>query len=703
MIKFSTPKLEVLTSPERKLQCIKSMAACLAQIMTIRDPETKRSISWSEFAKNGMNEMEIRKAREAYWKRDGLNFSRCVPFGALLFAEFAVKATREQERRLELIFELDRFASATCSFCQSMVEESDEMYVGDFFFEDDQDTSKSADSEAETGAETNRFKAEQYRTNVDLFFYAYSIQRSPFFLKYNYTTSNGFKIPIGGICKSLCDEFEILAHEWLCKCDKNFCQANGISYDQNDAIDEYIRNLSKAIARRHALLRHPRDVVEPQQVDSVLEMEALECLAVYQFWTNNFTAYQQRGLDLEALTSLLVLAKEGGHSQAARNVILKHTSHIKHVLDNPPQELGLHMEKRVKKFNLSALRKILSTGIENPFLCRCACVHEWYEKYGEWASTEIQNAIDCINRPDVRAGTRYLEVVGTHFKRGSIEMPTNPCAYEETEWYAYVPDFRKRPPLSEIGIRFVCMTTFMRKRIEADTLQFGTCTKQILHNIATDHLRKASYARVMLEADRLRSNQGVSLRMFERDFQNGASDVNQMLDLPMCSLSGVSYVEMAALFGDAKIFMDIRRDLSLETRKLIQKNVVPEDYIRFTDDALTIVLDCIKGRRESHGIKSFVRTNAFSDLLRCIPKVRECLQIAEFSTSNLPCVLAPMRKPMEFLTLSIQDLAKSHRHLRGMLDAQCKTRNEMVWIGSKGHEKIQFVFDVKNLRALLQT
>ena len=676
---FSKPKLDVLVNPTRTEQCVNAMAQCMAQVLVLKDPELSRPVAWKESTCYKLNKSQLSKARSEYWRREELNRARCVPFGALLHSEFAVKATKEQEERLGIIFKLDRFSRATTAMCSSMVEESDQDYEGDFFERQDE-VAKAFDAET-----INTFQTEEHRHNVDLFYYAYSLDKSPFFVRYDYTTSNGFTIPVGGVSKSLCEEFDRLLNEWLHKCDKIFCKVHDIPCTEDASVDEHFRNVSKAIARRHSLMLHPQDKIQPRSVDSALDLNNLEDMSIMQYWNNNFTDYNERKLDLESLQALLTIAKHGGRAHESQNVILKETAALHRALEYPAQELGLHLEKRVKKFNFAALRKILSVGMDNPFMFCCECAQTWHENHGEWAAVEIQNAIDCINRPDFHAGTHYLDVAETQFKRGSIRLPVNPCAFETMDWYAYPPDFRKRTHLSNLGLRLVCMNTFLRKRLEAGTLKFGTCNKQILHNIATDHMRKSSYAIFMLEADRMRNNQGVSLLLFERDLQNAASDLNEMLDIPMCSLSGVSYSEIDCLFGKSDNFDAVRRELSHETRKLVPKGLIPEEYIRFTDDALTMVLGCIKSRRESHGIQSFVRTNAVADMLRCVPKIRNELSVAR-----------------SFLSLSIQDLANSHPRLREWLENQSQHRNSFVWVESKGHSKTYFVFDVAHLRSLLK-
>lgn len=683
----SLPKLDVDSNPTRKIQCVNAMAEFLSRALTLKDPEMSRSVSWKESDAYKLNRAQLSKAQRDYWRREEMSRNRCIPFGMLLHSEFAVKATREQEERLKTIFELDRFARVTTSICSSMIEESDEKYEGDFF-ESQEQVAKVFDAST-----LSQFQTEENRQNVDLWFYAYSMQKSPFFVKYDYTTSNGFKIPVGGVSKSLCDEFERLVNDWLHRCDKMFCKVHDLSCTREEAMDEHVRNLSKAIARRHSLMIHPKDKVMPHHVDSVLDTDALERMAVQACFDGSFATYDERALDIQALNALLVIAKNGGTAYESQNVILKQTSALYRALEKPPQELGLHLEKRVKKFNFAALRKILSVGMDNPFLFRCECAQTWYENHGEWSAVEIQNALNYINRLDVKYGTGYLEVAGTQFKRGSTELPPNPCAFEEAEWYAYAPDFRKRSNLSQLGMRIVCMNTLMRKRVEANSMKFGTCNKQILHNIATDHMRKASYATFMLETDRMRNNQGVGLLLFERDINSSASELSEKLDSPLCALSGVSYAEIDFLFGQRENFNKVRMQLSAATRALLPKNVVPEEYSRCTDDALSIVLCSIKQRRESHGIQLFTRPARFADMLRCVPKIRGCIGTESMRDS--------------FLSLSIQEIASSHPELRPLLDmeatrAKRTSRSPWMWMESKGHNKVYFVFDIATLLQKLQ-
>ena len=677
---------EIIVDADRRDECINAMANCLASVMTLKDPELSRDVAWEQSNSIFMNKTMLSKAREAYWKMDDVYRSRCLPFGTLLHEEFSIKATKDQEERLEIIYNMSKFTQTTFDHSSSMADESDESYEGDFYYDSGQSDDEAGGEEASEWK--RKIRSAEFQNNIDLWYYAYSLPNNPFFIKCNYVAFNGSQIQVGGIARSLCDEFERLAKDWLHKCDKIFCQSNDIPCEKNERMDEYVSNMSKAIARRHSLMRHPKDKIDHKKdVDSVIELECLECQAAYEFWDNNQQADRDRRLDTASLLSLLIIAKQGGHTTEAREVILKHTPNIQRAIENPPQELGMHIEKRIKKFNFSALRKLLNASIENPFLCRCECAQAWHENHGEWAAVEIQSALDWINREDIRAGTRYLELVGTERQKESLDLPPNPCAYEDLSWFAYKPVHTKRSRLSQIGLRIVCMATFVRKRVEADTLKFGTSHKQIVHNVAIDHMHKATYASLRLDADRLQTNQGVSLLMFEKNLHNPSSEVSALLDNSLCYLSGFSYAELNGLFGNRASFDKIRHDLSSKTRHLVSNEVVPSEYVRFTDDALSILMTSICQRRESHGLKSYVKTNALLDLVRCIPRFRKWR------------VQEPEKRG--FLILTLEDLEYSHKSLRSIIEHLSRTTSDLLWIEQKNHDKMHFVFDDSRLDLFL--
>ena len=687
----------ICQDPVRMKESVNAMARCLSKIMVLRDPELAPRVAWNDpRAVLGMqvNKGRLSRLRQEYWRRWEASMAHSKPFGRLQFEEFEVKTTPQQEELISKLYIMDDFAKKTIEFCEGMIDESDEAYEGDFHY-----CEPDPDDDEEWKQKIN---SDEFKNNIDLWYYAHSVAKSPYFFKCNYTRPNkSLVIPIGGMVGTIYQEFERLALEWLHSCDKIFCQVHNIHYAEHETLSTYIANVASAVARRHSLLSHPTDASKPEYsktVDSVLNPLALNLQAVEYYWENNAQAFHDRNSDVDALKSLLVIAKQGGRTHEAQSIILKKTTSIQRVIEEPPQELGLHIEKRVKKFNFSALRKILNFGIENPFLCRCECAQTWYENHGEWAAVELQIALDWINRDDVRAGTHYLELVGTERQKGSVELPHNPCAYEELNWFTQLPHYTKRSTLSSIGIRFVCLTTFLRKRVESGTIKYGTSNKQIVHNVATDHLHKASYARAMLESDRLQCNQGVGLLLFERDLCDLSSDVSNELDLPFCELSRFSFAELDLVFSNRVYFNLVRHRLSSETRKLVSNTVVPEAYTRFTDDTLSMLLDVIKARRVNHGLNVVMHLDPLTEMLRCTPKVRDWIHSARSpGTSTRPSAV----------TLCLKDFKTAHPQMRSLLEERARetkrTCNPLVWQSgnSKHHEQTLFLVDGDELEKLL--
>lgn len=690
----------------RMKAAVDAMSRCLSKIMLIKDEELLPAMRWP--SRGASNRSQLSAARDAAWKRFDTAMAGLVPFGTLLFEEFSVKATPQQEDRLRELYKMNEFAETTIGLCSSMLEESDEAYEADSYFDSDEEEEDQVNEDQVNDGEVNvreendgewslhDLTSIEFKTNVDLWFYAYSISPSPYFVTYNYTKKNGSPIPVGGMAASLFDEFTRLCTEWLHSCDKIFCTVHDIKCNDNKRLNCYISDLSKAIARRHSLLHHPKDKIDnATSVDSLLIPVALNLQAVDVFWENNAQAFHERKMDVEALEAMLVIAKQGGRTHEAQSILLTKTGCLRRAIENPAQELGLHLEKRSKKFNFAALRKVLDVGIENPFMCRCECAQAWHEAYGEWAAIELQTAIDFVNRDDVRAGTHYLELVGTEREKGCLEMPPNPCAYEELNWFTQKPSYTKRSNLSPIGLRFVCLATFLRKRIESSTMKFGTSNRQILGNVATDHMHKAAYARAMLETDRLQCNQGVELLIFEKGLNDPASHVSKQLDLPFCELSRISFAELDLIFGNKQIFDLVKRDLSRKTREMVSTSVVPSTYISFTDDTLTILLEVIKSRRISHGLNVVMHTDPLADMLRCIPKC------AELAKRALP-------EP-EDVVLTLEDLKVSHHGLRGLLEDEAaalqkkRALRPRIRKSQPNHDKLMFVLDGLQLSMLLKS
>lgn len=660
--------MEILGDTKRLGAIIDGMADFLAQTMHLTDPELIPNIGFDSSAKFRLKKHEMAAMRDEHHRKLSIIEQKLRPFGTILYDEFNYKTTPEEEETLFSIHKVSCHADNTVRMAAMMLEESEPDFQGDI-------------DESEEDETWKQFAASpEMRENIDLLFYAYHFPESPYFFKCRFEMPlTSTVLTIGGVSGSLCIEFGRLYLEWLKRCDKIFCQLHGIEASPNEDYDHFLESVSVAISRRNSLLKHPNDP-DLKEVDIPMEPRFFECRSDAEFRKHNEYSYNQRKNDTTCLRDLLVLAKEGGDSSAAREIILTRTSNIAAVINSPPQELNVQSDiKRQQRFNFDMLRSILSAGIDHPFLHRCAIVNDWKEKHGQWVAAEIEKAIEWIWRRDFKCGTTYLDVASTISKHGSIPLPSNPCAYENLEWFAHLPDYTKRAGLPAPALRLVCMASFLYKRLEQHTLKFGTSNKQIIRNVATHHFHHARYSQTMLQNERMRHNRGVSLLMFERNLQDFSSDASAKLTMPMCALSGFSMEEVNLVFGRPEIFQNVSRELSARTMQMVARKAVPEQYFRFTDDALTILLGAFNLRRSHQGIygnRWTTKTDALSDMLRAVPKLQK------WNPSN------------GTLKVTLDDLRQGHVDLRSKLDECIQSNTGLVsYTDTRTKAKIVYKFD----------
>jgi hypothetical protein len=659
--------MEILRDPKRLDAAIDAMSNFLAQTMHITDPELVPNIGFDLSAKDRLKKHEMSAMRENHRRKLDIIEQKLRPFGTVLYEEFNYKTTPEEEKTLGSIHKVVCHADNTVKMAAMMLEESEPDYQGDIDESEEDETWKAF------------AQSPEMRENIDLLFYAYHFSESPYFFKCQFEMPlTSTVLTIGGISGSLCTEFKRLYLEWLRNCDKIFCQLYGMDASPNEDYDDFLEKVSLAIARRNSLLKHPNDP-DLKEVDIPMEPRFFECRSDAEFRKHNEYSYNQKKVDTTCLKDLLVLAKEGGESAEAKEIILTRISNIASVINSPPQELWVHGDKRKHRFNFDMLRNVLNAGINHPFLHRCAIVNDWKENHGQWVATEIAKAIEWIWRRDFRCGTTYLDVASTTAKQDSVKLPSNPCAYENLDWFAHPPDYTKRAGLPGPALRLVCMASFLYKRLEKHTLKFGTSNKQIIRNVATYHFHHARYSQTMLENERMRHNRGVSLLMFERDLHDFSSDVSFKLTVPMCTLSGFSMEEINLVFGRPEIFQKVSRELSSRTMKVVSRKDVPEQYFRFTDDALTIMLDAFNLRRSHQGIygnRWTTKTDALSDMLRSVPKIQH------WNPSH------------GSLRLHLEDLKQAPSDLRNKLDECVKANTGLVaYSSTRSKARIEYVFD----------
>ena len=654
-------RLAIVNDPTRLGACIDAMAGYLADCLVLKDETMADDVEWDVSAAVTKNRVEVSKMQEDARRQEQINAVKCPHLGKLMNEEFAYKATKEQEEYLQTLAERYDHATKTIFMCLSMLEECGDL-IGEEW-DEVIDRSKAADTDK----------------NVALAQYA-SFDKTPYYYRYRFERPNKETVTVGAISTILCAEVEELTVEWLHECDKAFCEVHGEPYEHADEIDKLVDSLAKAIARKHAMLVRKHGL-EVREADIALTPRFLECRADCEFARTLASAECKVKIDCDALAALAVIAREGGETTEAKEILLLRSQQIAYVINSPPQELGL-VGENAKRMNLSMLKRVLKPDM--PFVCRCQCATSWSQQHGGWAQTAISQAVKMLQGWQPPGNISYITVATQARGKGGTEMPPAPGADEERPWYALPPGL-KRDGLDSHGKRIVWLTSWVWQRIAHGSFEEGVVRKEILINVAMESLHQAQLMREIVDGERKLSNQGVRIKMFENSINNPSSDIASKLDIAMCRLSGFSASDIDAVFTYKPVRDLIITDLTRRTRKLVPADVVPVRYTDFADDSLKLLIPSIKARREAHGIHLRVEPHPVADMLRTIVKLRGWSPL-----SGQLCI-------------DLSDLTTAHPGLRAVLEHHARIQSGFVMrTPASAKRKVEYYFDSSALVQLLK-
>lgn len=652
--------LAIVNDPTRLGACIDAMAGYLSECLVLKDTTMADEVEWDVGAAVVATRVQLSAMQETARRRQRAADAKCPALGLLMNEEFAYKATQDQEQYLKLLAERYDHATNTIYMCLGMLEE-----CGDLLGEEWEEVVTRANA---TDSE-----------NVALAQYA-GVAKTPFYFRYRFERPNGETVNVGAIATILCAELEEMTGEWLHECDKTFCEVHGESYEQVTEIDKLVESLAKAIARKHAML--VRQIgVNVKEADIALTPRFLECRADCEFARTLAQAECKVRIDVDALGTLGVVARDGGETVEARNILLLRSQQLAHVINSPPQELGL-VGENAKRMNLSMLKRVLK--VDMPFVVRCQCATSWAQQHGGWAQTAISEAIKKLKGWKPPSSIGYITVATQQRGRGGTEMPAAPGAAEEHPWYALPPGL-DRDGLDSHGKRIVWLTSWVWQRIAHGSFEEGVVRKDILINVAMESMHQAQLMREIVDNERKRSNQGVRIKMFENSLNNPSSDISAKLDIAMCRLSGFSAVEIDAVFQYKPVRDLIAQDLTKRTRKLVTSGVVPLKYDDFATDALALLLPSVKARREAHGLHTQLAPHPVADMLRTLVKLRGW---------------SPINGQFR---VELSDLTVAHPGLRKVLEYHSGLGSGFVSCsGAAAKRKVEFLFDSSALVQLLK-
>lgn len=653
-------RLAIVNDPTRLGAAIDAMANYLSECLHLKDNDMSADVEWDVGTAVTKNRIELSKMQEQVRQQESINAFKCPTLGTLMHQEYAYKATPDQENYLQSLAERYDHATKTIYMCLSMLEECGDLLGVEW--EEVVDRSKALES-----------------PNVALAQYT-DFEKTPYYYRYRFERPNKETVLVGAISSILCGEVEEMTIDWLHECDRVFCEVHGEPYERAAEIDKLVDSLSKAIARKHAMLSKSTGL-EVKEADIALEPRFLQCRADCEFARNLAQAECKVRIDCDALAALAVIARDGGESTEAKQILLTGSQQLARVINSPPQELGL-VGENAKRMNLSMLKRVLKT--EMPFVVRCQCATSWSQQHGGWAHTAVSQAIKMLQGWKPPGGIGYITVATQERGKGGTEMPPTPAVDEERPWYALPPGL-KRDGLDSHGKRIVWLTSWVWQRIGAGSFEEGVVRKDILINVAMESLHQAQLMREIVDNERKRSNQGVRIKMLENSINDPSSEVATKLDIAMCRLSGFSSNDINTVFKYKPVRDLIIGDLTRRTRKLVSSSVVPFRYEEFANDTLKILMPSIHSRREAHGLHVQMAPHPVADMLRTLAKLR-CWTPIEGR-----------------LCIDLADLAMAHPALKAVLEHHSKMQSGFVTrLPAAAKRKVEFHFDSSALVQLLK-
>lgn len=666
----------ILSNPNALNSIISAMADFFSQVFVLTTPSLVRRCDWPQ--PQNLNRVQLREARDRYHRHLEVLEMNSDRFGTVLVSDFPHKTTPRQIEILTDLLRVVRHVDCIKSMCFSLLDEARDDYREEI-------------DENETDLQwIKHVNSPEYIRNVDVSFYALAFPNSPYFEEIAFATSSVKRgvVKLPAIASALHAHMTSLASKWIWKIDAAVCRMHDLDGDApSDEMDDLVEKLSDAIARRHCLLHQPRDA-SPTESDTALTPKSLQCLADSKFRENNRQAFQSRVKHSDALKRVLVLCrKDAATDSEGRAVVASHADEMRELLADPPQELGEGLSrKRRQSFNFALLMRMFDVDCLDE---RCRIASEWKRAHGEWCERQIEFAISFIWRTDFSNSLTYLNVAtckNDEFK-GSVPLPPNPCAYEQTSWFLNPPDYRKRSGLSETGMRIVCLCSIFASFLQSnETIKYGICCKRVVRTAVRRMVHHCNYTLEVVETEKQVHNTGTDIALFEWDMNDPSSEVYEKMYAPMCALSNFSAAQMNCVFGTGEVMLVLRHLLTERTRRLLPAKLIPESYWMCSDDALTILLPVINSWRQRQCIFAYAPSNPMRDVLLSVPAIRRW-------------------KPHDGqAVVYLDDFKNAFRGVREYLEFLCGQPSRMVERLHTGkNTRIGFKFDSLQLWRILQS
>lgn len=439
----------------------------------------------------------------------------------------------------------------------------------------------------------------------------------PYFQREKHPRVHGDAIVLGGLAGLLRNEVAMQARDWLWECERTLCIVHSEEWERFEAMEELIARIGRDIAKRITL--NTRKTEASMAAVDHLSADFLEQRGGQEVQRNRSYAQCDALNDLKALQLLSVIARHGGSTREALDILQRKLSLLRRVLDTPPPELGLVGEHK-QKMNLALLARVLDRDM--PIEVRVRLADQWSGMHGGFAQPAIHTAIERVNGFVGDASSPFIDVVTNTRGKGGVTLPLATFAPAAGQWYARPAptEASTRSGLDGHGRRIVRLTSMVWAMMGHGAFEEGRVARDVALPCAFEALHHARLMRELVDHEREREKLGVRITSFLDEIEDFESDVAHELNGAMCELSVFSLADIFEAFHpDRALLGRVIGPLAERTRERLGNRatpLVPEGYEHFARDALAVLLPTVEARRLCIGLLRTTAPNPLADLLR---------------------------------------------------------------------------------------
>ena len=509
----------------------------------------------------------------------------------------------------------------------------------------------------------------------------------PYFLSDELTSETSTKvcstIPLGDIGQRLLQEIEAKALPWLDDLDSVLCVAAGINKTGDASSDKMLQgvkmDLAYAIAERLTMMS--TECILNDRCSS----RAFEMLLNGVYSHERPRAREQRQRD-EWLVGMLQKLAFDPSGDETRSLLESELQSLQIAVKTPPKEVEIYRSE----MKLNELSRALLPDID--IEVRVALVTFWAESCH--ISTSVLHAAMCrINewRPADASVFQQRMLYFPHTVADdsqtrpspSLMLPQMPFLNRPRVFACKQPHSHRG--LTESGRRAECIIRAVWELSSRGYFEHGVILADIVAPVTWECMALSRLAAEIVSKSRDLNKLGTKMLAFVGTLYDMEGSHVRAIDEAACNLSHFSVMEMETAFNTnrMKTLPLMCKALTEKTRNFMTYHA-HDNYSSFAIDAIGILLPLIHSRRNRIGIPTMMRTNAFLDVLRTVPKLH-----AWHPTSGA-------------LRLTLEDMRWAHKSCRSILDELYVKGVLVKRSGSeKSKRKLVYEFDTPTLWHLI--